>query len=189
MASSPEQLTQDIAATRARMGTTLDEVQDRVDPRQAWSRREPAVRSKVAQVKDTIMGTAQDTAGHAGDGVGAVKDRLSEGTQGNPLAAGLVAFGAGLLAGSIIPSSKAEASAVHELQEQLEEPVRRAVADSADEARDRIGGTVSDAVDSTREVASEATHAVAGSAKESVEHVKDESRHAAEDVRRDIEGN
>ena len=188
MASSPEQLTQDIAATRNRMGSTLDEVQGRVDPRQAWSRREPAVRSKVAQVRDTVMGTAHDGADRAGEGAVAVKDRLSQGTQGNPLAAGLVAFGAGLLAGSILPSSRAEASAVHDLQGQLEEPIRDAVGESAAELRDRVGGTASEAMDSTRQAAGDAGHAVAASAQQSAEHVKDESRHAAEDVRRDIEG-
>ena len=59
--------TREAAATRNRMGSTLDEVQGRVDPRQAWSRREPAVRSKVAQVRDTVMGTAHDGADRAGE--------------------------------------------------------------------------------------------------------------------------
>lgn len=188
MAASPDQLTQDIATTRQRMGGTLDQVQDRVDPRSAWQRRQPAMRSKVAGLKDTVMGTADDMAGRVGDGAAGVTDRLSHGTQGNPLAAGLVAFGAGLLAGSIMPSSRVERRVVSDLQERVEEPLTQALSDSGEEIRNRVGEEAHQVVDHTREVAADAGHEVVGSASESAQHIRDEAATAAHDVRRDIEG-
>lgn len=188
MAASPDQLTQDIATTRQRMGGTLDQVQHRVDPREAWQRRQPAVRSKMTELRDTVMGTADDMSGRVGDSAAGVADRVSHGTKGNPLAAGLVAFGAGLLAGSVIPSSRAEQRAVADLQDRAEEPVTRALSESGEEIRSRVGDEAHAAVDHTREAASDATQKVTDAASSSAERVRDEAAHAAQDVRRDIEG-
>lgn len=188
MAATPDQLTQEIATTRERMDGTLDEVQRRVDPREAWQRRQPAVRSKVAEIKDTVMGTADDMSGRVGDGAAGVKDRIAHGTEGNPLAAGLVAFGAGLLAGSIMPSTRAEERVVADLQERVEEPVTQALSESGEEIRSRVGEEAHRAVDHTKEAASEGMQHVTETASSSAEHVRDEASRAAQEVRYDVEG-
>jgi hypothetical protein len=53
--------------------------------------------------------------------------RAKRKTQGNPLAAGVIAFGLGMLVSSLIPSSEKEREAVSQLQENLE-PVKEKAA-------------------------------------------------------------
>lgn len=188
MAASPDQLTHDIAATRERMGGTMDQVQERVDPRQAWERRQPKVRSKMSELKETVMGTAEMRSGDGSSSGPGMADRLSEGAQGNPLAAGLVAFGAGLLAGSIMPSSKAERRVAADVQQRVEEPVVNALTESGQEIRERVSDEAHQAVGHTKDAASDAAHEVTDTASESAERVKGEAAQAAQDVRRDVEG-
>jgi hypothetical protein len=188
MAASSEQLTSDIRATRERMDTTLDEARDHLDPHRAWERREPRLRSKLQDMTNTVMGVADDTAHRAGGGATAVKDRFAQGTEGNPLAAGLVAFGAGLLAGSLLPSSRMEQHAVAEVQQRVEEPARQAVTESAREIRDRVGEEANQGMEHTQRSAAEARQNVADKASSAADHVRDEAASAAEDVRRDVEG-
>jgi hypothetical protein len=188
MAASSEQLMSDIRATRERMDSTLDEARDHLDPHRAWERREPRLRSKLQDMTNTVMGVADDTADRAGDGAIAVKDRFVQGTEGNPLAAGLVAFGAGLLAGSVLPSSRTERRAIAEVQQQVEEPVRQAVTESAREIRDRVGEQANQGMEQTQRSAAQAGQNVAGKASSAADHLRDEAASAAADVRRDVEG-
>ena len=50
--------------------------------------------------------------------------------QGNPLAAGMIAFGLGMLVSSLIPSTEKEREAVSQLQENLE-PVKEKASEVA----------------------------------------------------------
>jgi hypothetical protein len=91
-------------------------------------------------------------------------------TQGNPLAAGVIAFGLGMLVSSLIPSTEKEREVVSQLQENLE-PVK----EKASEVANDIG-------DSLKPAAQEAAESVKTTAQESVESVKQEGQSAA-DVR------
>ena len=59
--------------------------------------------------------------------------------EGNPLAAGLIAFGAGLLISGLIPSSQKEQQAVSTLQEKAEPLKEQAVAGRQGVGRDPSG--------------------------------------------------
>ena len=99
-------------------------------------RHEPSLGDRAHGVIDDARASAYDAAGQAQDRLGDAGDRVSEWaddaqhalhqapaqlrgrTAGNPLAAGLIAFGAGLLLSSLIPASRVEQRAAEGLKEQ-----------------------------------------------------------------------
>ena len=126
MSDNPDAIRADIEATRARLGTNIDAVADKVTPSNIVHRQTDKVKDAVFGVKDKIMGTADHATGRvntaassAGSAVGdagsALSSTLSDAgtavadaphqaaakTRGNPMAAGLIAFGAGLLVSSL----------------------------------------------------------------------------------------
>jgi hypothetical protein len=97
-------------------------------------------------------------------------------TQGNPLAAGVIAFGLGMLVSSLIPSSEKERQAVSTLQDNLE-PVK----EKATEVARDMG-------ESLRPAAQEAAESVKSTAQGGVESVKQEGQAAAQDVKDQAQG-
>src|SRR4030095_2641697 len=82
--------------------------------------------SAVGTVGDKAY-SAKDTVGEkafeAREAVRQAPRRMKRRAQGNPLAAGVIAFGLGMLVSSLIPSTEKEREAVSQLQENLE-PVK-----------------------------------------------------------------
>lgn len=111
--------------------------------------------------------TAQDMATRV---QGAVQDTMHEApqmmrrrTEGNPMAAGLIAFGVGMLFGGLIPGTEMERQAVQRVEPALE-PVKEQVA--------QIGSAVGQ---EAKESAGEAMHAVQEKASGAASTVKDEA--------------
>jgi hypothetical protein len=143
-----------------------------------------AVQDKVSAVGDAVQGRAaavgdavQDRAAAVGDavqgGAAAVGDapaQVKRKAQGNPLAAGLIAFGAGLLISSLIPASQREQDAVSGLQKNLE-PLKEKATDAAKE----IAGNL-------REPAQQAAESLKATAADAVQNVKDEGVAAKDQV-------
>jgi hypothetical protein len=126
-----------------------------------------AVADKASTAKDTVSEKASD----ARDAVMQAPSRMKRRAQGNPLAAGVVAFGLGMLVSSLIPSTKKEREAVSQLQENLE-PVK----EKASEVARDIG-------EGLKPAAQEAAESVKTTAQEGVESVKQEGQSAAADVK------
>src|SRR5688500_7079848 len=118
MSENPDAIRADIEATRARLGTNVDAVADKVTPSHIVQRQTDKVRESVKDavfgVKEKVMGAADhasgtvhsatDSAGsrlgdagaaigEAGAAIGEAPHRVAAKAQGNPLAAGLIAFG------------------------------------------------------------------------------------------------
>ena len=135
--SDPEEIRADIERTRGELSRDVDALGDKVNPSNAARRQVDRVKSGVTRAKDRVMGTAHDTmdsardtshgvadrgreaassvadsarhtASSVADTVGSAPRAVREQTQGNPLAVGLVAFGLGLVAASLIPASRTE---------------------------------------------------------------------------------
>ena len=68
------------------------------------SSAEDAVADKAYAAKDTVS----EKASEAGDAVRQAPRRMKRKAQGNPLAAGVIAFGLGMLVSSLIPSTEKE---------------------------------------------------------------------------------
>jgi hypothetical protein len=139
------------------MGTVSDK---------AYAARD-TVADKAYAAKDTVSEKASDAA----DAVREAPATLKRKAQGNPLAAGVIAFGLGMLVSSLIPSSEKERQAVSTLQENLE-PVK----EKATEVARDVG-------ESLKPAAQEAADSVKSTAQEGVESVKQEGQSAAQDVK------
>jgi hypothetical protein len=105
----PDAIRNDIERTRMALGQDVDALADKVNPAKAAQRQTDKVRRAATRLKDRVMGTAsdvvdstQDAMGHAGEAVADAPRRVASAAQGNPVAVGLIAFGVGLLAASLI---------------------------------------------------------------------------------------
>lgn len=179
-----EQLTTDIEHTREDLSRNLDALNDRVNPGRMVDRRRQAARNKIGAMRNKVMGSAQG-GGHRmssmGDSVsGSAQDAahtVQQKAEGNPLAAGLVAFGAGMLVSSMIPASKKESEAAQRLVEGAKEH-GQPVLDEAKSAGQQMGQNL-------KEQAGQAAQEVKSSAQESAGHVKQEGQSSAQHVQDD----
>ncbi|MBK8445280.1 MAG: DUF3618 domain-containing protein [Micropruina sp.] len=184
--SNPDQIRADIERTRAELSHNVDTLGDTVNPKNIASRQVDRVKDRARTLRDSIMGSPDDPydQGQAGDlqsavssKVGAVGDAVSNApalaqrkTRGNQLAAGLIAFGAGLLVSSLIPASRKEQRAVSNLQDNLE-PLKQQVTDVAKEVADNL-----------REPAQQAAESIKAVATDAAANVKDQAQSAKDDV-------
>ncbi|MBT8162626.1 MULTISPECIES: DUF3618 domain-containing protein [Arthrobacter] len=166
MSENPDDIRSEIEETRRRLGTNVDAVADKVTPSHVVRRQTEKVKDAVFGVRESVMGAVDD----AGTAIGDAPRRLTGKTQGNPLAAGLIAFGAGLLVASLIPASEKEKEAAGALKEAAE-PVTAELAAAA-----------KDAAQDLQQPAREALENVKTAATEAAEHVKEESQIAVSDV-------
>lgn len=190
MGTRSDELKAGIDSTRADLADTVNELGERVSPKRVVARKTDKVRQRMAALRETVMGAADQTgspggvSGPARDSLGSAVDaarqaphNLVGSAQGNPLAAGLIAFGAGLLAASVLPPSGAEQQAAT----QLREPAQPAV-DQAREAAQELLGDMKDSVGgAAQEVRSTAAEA-AGSVKEEARSAAGEVTSAASDA-------
>jgi hypothetical protein len=130
-----------------------------------------AVQEKAADAKYAL----QDKASSVGDAVSNAPAQIKQRARGNPLAAGLIAFGAGLLVSSLIPSSQREQEAVSTLQEKAE-PLKEKATEAAKEV-----------ASSLQEPAQQAAQSVKETAAEGVQTVKDEGASAKQDVQGQVQ--
>jgi Protein of unknown function (DUF3618) len=126
-----------------------------------------AVADKAYAAKDTVS----EKASEAREAVRQAPRRMKRRAQGNPLAAGVIAFGLGMLVSSLIPSSEKEREAVSQLQDNLQ-PVKEKAAEVA-----------KDVGESLKPAAQEAAESVRTTAQEGVETVKQEGQSGAQDVK------
>ena len=195
--AAEEQLTREIAGTREDLGRNLDALTERVSPSQIMERRKRATRERFRSMRDKVMGSAQGTRQSVSSAGGSVSGRASSAadsvtstahsavdtverqTEGNPLAAGLIAFGAGWLVSSLLPASEKEAQAAQQLVEQAKEH-GQPVVEEAKSVGQEMG-------EHLKESAQQAAQEVKGTAQESAEHVKQEGQSSAQTVQDDVQ--
>jgi gas vesicle protein len=195
----------DIEATRANLSRDIDELTDKVNPARVVDRRKEAAKSRVGSVRDKLLGAAPDpssvkesvlgrvpgvggsssgpglgdrasgVAGSVTDSASGAVDTLGSKAQGNPLAAGLVAFGAGMLISALIPASDKETQVASHAVDVAKEHGQPLV----DEAKS-VGSQVGQDL---KESAVESAQQVKDSAQESVETVKAEGQSSAATVK------
>jgi len=190
------------------MGVTLDAIGDRVSPGQIANRQKAAVRQRVTGWREAVMGSPdyerptpygpsassgsgsngglQSKVSDLGDKVSGIGDQVSpeamrQKTAGNPLAAGLIAFGAGLLVASLLPESETETEAVQHLQPQLEAAASDA-ADAGQQVAEVAKGAATDAGEKLKQSATDAAQEVKDQASGAVDEVKDHAQDAAQGV-------
>jgi len=193
----------DIEATRASLSRDIDELTDKVSPARVVDRRKQAAKGRIGGIRDKVMGAAPDLdsvkshlpgggSGSSGPGLGdrasgvagsvsgsasGAVDTLGSRAQGNPLAAGLVAFGAGMLISALIPASDKEAQLAHQAVSAAQEHGQPLI-DEAKSVGQQVGQDL-------KESAQESAQQVKASAQDSVENVKAEGQSSAQTVKQD----
>jgi len=205
--SDPDVIRRQIEDTRRELSYDVDALNEKVNPARVVDRRVTAAKGRLTSVKEKVMGSAQDTTssahGMASNAAGSVQDAASTAvgavqqapdtvirqTQGNPLAAGLIAFGVGWLVSSLLPASEKEKqlaqqaeSAVREHKDQLLEPAKQAAQEigeqlkpAAQEAMESVKSTAQDAAATVKDEGQAAVQDVQGQAQQSKEKVQSQS--------------
>jgi hypothetical protein len=118
--------------------------------------------------------TASDAAATAASTVQEAPHAVRRQTQGNPLAAGLIAFGAGWLISSLLPASRREQELAEQAKNKATE-LGQPLADAAKQAATAMK-------DNLQEPAQQAVESVKSTATDAGRTVVDESHGAAQDV-------
>jgi gas vesicle protein len=196
MTKDSEQIREEIRVTRSELSTDVNALADSVKPGNVAKRQVSKVREAATSTRERVMGVAPDlgsakesASAKAGGAVSSVSDAASSATdavasspevirartQGNPLAAGLIAFGAGWLVASLIPSTRREQEAALKAKE------------SAAPLAQEVSGVAKQAAENLREPAQDAVASVKQTAAEAVENTKQEGTAAAQSVKSDTQ--
>jgi hypothetical protein len=192
MSNNPDEIRRDIERTRQELSNDVDLLTEKVSPTKVMERRVERARDAVSSVKEKVMGSATDTKSAAGSGLGTAQDKVSSAAssvadtasaapqmarqkaQGNPLAAGVIAFGAGWLLSSLLPASEKEQQAA------------AAIKDKASEHSDKLTAPLTEAAQQAKEnlraPAQQAAESIKSTATDAASTVKVETQSASEDV-------
>ena len=180
--NDPDQIRAQIEQTRGNLSEDVNALADQVNPKNVVRRKTQKVTGVLGAAKDSVMGSASDAQTGAGHTLSAVGDAATDAptqvarrTQGNPLAAGLIAFGAGMLLAALLPASDREREVAATVKDKAE-PLTDEVKDAAQQAGQHLKQPAQDAMDSIKDSATDAAATV-----------KDEGRSAALDVRDDAQ--
>src|SRR5215210_981680 len=129
VAGDPDALRAEIEQTRTNLSQNVNALGEAVAPSNIARRQVDKAKGAAVGIKDKVMGSAENAASTVGDkasgaggavggGVSNVGQTATAQAQGNPLAAGVIALGAGWLLGSILPASSREQQAAARIKEQ-----------------------------------------------------------------------
>jgi gas vesicle protein len=190
---SASEVRADIEDTRREMSDTIDAIADRTSPRRIVDRRRRAFADGWRSVRERVMGraestavgagdrarqlsdSARDTAGSVVDSARQVPDTVLSQTQGNPVAVGLVAFGAGLLAASLIPPSEPEQRLAGSLRDQAQ-PLQDELKAAGQQVAEDVKSTAQQGAEQVKQRASEAAGTVQEDVKSSAQEVRSQAQ-------------
>lgn len=197
MGSDAEQLRREIEQTRRELTYDADALTEKVSPGRIVDRRVGRAKNALTNAKEKVMGTASDTTYSAQSGLSSAQSSVSSavsgvagttsdlaGTakqraQGNPLAAGLIAFGAGWLVSALIPASEREQRAAGQLMDTAKE--------KSQPLTENLGQIASEIKDNLTEPAQQAVQSVSDTASDAAQTLKYEGQAAAQDVKSDAQ--
>jgi ElaB/YqjD/DUF883 family membrane-anchored ribosome-binding protein len=171
--SNPDQIRADIETTRSSLGQDVDALADKVTPSKIVDRQVGKAKTAFSAARDRVMGATSD----AGEGIADASGRAVAKATGNPLAVGLIAFGVGWLAASLVPASEKEKEVATDLK-QAAQPLIDTVADAAKEVGENLREPALQAFESVKDAASDAVGNVRSEAASAADEVTGEAREA-----------
>jgi Protein of unknown function (DUF3618) len=202
MSQDPDQIRREIEQTRQGLGETLEDIEDKVSPPRIAQRQTQRVREGIQSVRERVMGSPDpydaynpyDTrpggAQRVGDAADSARQAVAQAPQqavqkarGNPLAAGLIAFGGGLLLASLLPSTEPEQQAAQSLRDRFEEPVKEQLQEAGQQVREELQPAAQQAADQVKQTAQEGAQRTRDDAQSSAQEVQGEAQRAREDLR------
>lgn len=189
MTNNPDQIRREIEDTRGRLSDDVNALTETISPSNVARRQADKVADAAASVKERVMGTADDlrssgsdAASSVGHAPGAAATKARRKTQGNPLAAGLIALGAGWLVGSLLPASEKEKQAAGSLKEKAQPLVDEAKTVAQDTAQE-LKEPAQQAAQSIREAAVDAKDTVVQESRSTADDVKSQAQDSTDAVR------
>lgn len=194
-----QQLRADAEHRREAIARDVELVTDRVAPGRIADRQKAKVRRSFSSVRSSVFGTSdharrpQGTAGHddaslrdrAGSAVERISDStpdsIEEFTEGNPLAAGLIGVGVGLLAATLIPTTDEEQRLADRAQDTIDSAATQ-VAKAGQHAADAVKPAVEDAAEEVKASAQDSVQAVKGDTRDAAQDVRDHARSRAQEA-------
>jgi ElaB/YqjD/DUF883 family membrane-anchored ribosome-binding protein len=219
MSNDPDRIRWEIENTRNELSSDVDALTDKVNPRRIAGERVGQARGALTRAREKVMGVQSDGHGagqrmsHAAGSARAFGEQSREQmshaalavrdearslgqqsrqqAQGNPLAAGLIAFGAGMLISSLIPPSRPERQwagqargKVAEHSGQLREQAGQVGHQMRDNLRDNLREPAQQAAQSVRSTATGSASAVREQGRSAVHQVQGQAHEAADYIRR-----
>jgi len=182
-----------VAMTNVRdriMGSTSDAYQSAGSTAsgmgQAVSDRASAARGTASDMASSARDTASGVASSAVDTVRSAPDTVRRRATGNPLAAGLIAFGAGWLLSSLLPASEPErqvATQVKDFAVEQGRPVAKQLGEAGQQAAQDLRGSAQQRAESVKQTASDAASTVKDEAQSAASDVKGQTQESAGRVR------
>ncbi|WP_029431482.1 DUF3618 domain-containing protein [Blastococcus sp. URHD0036] len=201
--NDPDVIRRQIDETRRELSYDVDALNEKVNPARVMDRRVTAAKGRITRAKEKVMGSAHDTTStaqyHAQNAAGSVHgaassaadsvqgaassaahavqqapDQIVRQTQGNPMAAGLIAFGVGWLVSSLLPATQKEQQLAQQAETALRENKDTLLA-PAKQAAQEMG-------EELKPVAQHAVEEVRATATDAAQTVKHEGQSAAQDV-------
>jgi hypothetical protein len=171
------------------LSENVNALADTVNPAHVAKRKADQVKGAVLGTKDKVVGTVMGGAGSAADSAHAAGEaagsavtnapsRVRDQAAGAPLAAGLIAFGLGLLGGSLLPASSVEQQAATKVKETAT-PV---LSDAAKDVAGNLQQPAQEAVDAVKDTAAGAVDAVKGEGASAAQDVKSQTLEAKDTV-------
>jgi len=204
MTSDTEHIRRQIEGTRRELSSDVNALTEKVTPSRIVGRRVDRARDSLTNVKERIMGSAHSTTGTMSSAASGTAERVSavasdaadtvrstpyavrRQTEGNPLAAGLVAFGAGWLISSLLPTTRKEkelAAQAKDVAADRLQPVAQQVQQAATEIKDNMREPAQQAVESVKSTAGSATDTVTEESRQAAQHVTGRAGDAKDNVR------
>jgi hypothetical protein len=200
--SDPDAIRRQIEDTRRELSYDVDALNEKVNPSRVVDRRMTAAKGRMTSMKERVMGSdtgssaqhlasdasnsVQDMASNAAGAVQQAPQTLTHQARGNPLAAGMIAFGVGWLVSSLMPVSEKERAlaqqaeaVVREHKDTLLQPAQQAGQEMAEQLRpaaqqavDEVRATAQDAAATVKDEGQSAVQDVQGQAQESKDAVQ-----------------
>lgn len=184
--TTPDQIREDIEATRGELGRDVDALADKVSPPKIMERQKTRIRQRFVDVKQRVMGVAEDvgqaasSAGHsagdalasAGEAVQELPQKARQTAQGAPIVVGAVAAGLGYLIASLIPATDAERRLGSTLRGRAQ-PVMDKAKQAAQEAAESLKEPAQEAFAHVKEAAMSSAQTVKQEAQDTTERVKE----------------
>lgn len=145
---------------------------DRYDDSSSWRDRTPDVdmRGRSEQAKQAVSDAPQ---------------KVQRQTRGNPLTAGMIAFGIGTLIGSALPETDAERRAAREAANRVDvEGAKQRLTEHAQDIKGSVQDKAQDAAEDLKSSAQDKAQDVKGHAQQEGQRVKDDAQQRGEEVRR-----
>jgi len=153
--------------------------------RDTMSSTASGVGGTVSSTASAATDTVASAASSAADAATSAPEMARRRTEGNPLAAGLIVFGAGWLISSLLPASAPEqqvATQVKDLATEKGRPVARQLSEAGQQAQEHLRDPVRQSAESVKETVSDAASTVAGEAQSAAGDVTGRAQQAKDRV-------